>query len=110
MDPSTGGGVFYDNLPTNCTKDYCEITGNKDCLYYNDKVDLIIDNPPYSIWDKWIDHTLNLTDNFCYILGCFHFTDTRVRKRLYNGFGFTKIHFLKLTGGLVHHYCYLRKG
>jgi hypothetical protein len=26
LDPSKGGGVFYDNLPTNDIKDYCEIT------------------------------------------------------------------------------------
>ena len=30
LDPSKGGGVFYDNLPTNCIKDYCEITENKE--------------------------------------------------------------------------------
>ena len=30
LDPSKGGGVFYDNLPTNCIKDYCEISENKD--------------------------------------------------------------------------------
>ncbi len=28
LDPSKGGWVFYDNLPTNCIKDYCEITEN----------------------------------------------------------------------------------
>ena len=30
LDPSRGGGVFYDNLPDYCIKDYCEIEENKD--------------------------------------------------------------------------------
>ena len=96
LDPSKGGGVFYDNLPTNCIKDYCEITENKDFFDYNDNVDLIIGNPPYSLWDKWIEHTMKITNKFCYILGCFNFTDARVRKILNNGFGITKIHLLKI--------------
>ena len=32
LDPSKGGGIFYDNLPDKCIKDYCEITENKDFL------------------------------------------------------------------------------
>jgi CRISPR/Cas system endoribonuclease Cas6 (RAMP superfamily) len=28
LDPSKGCGVFYDNLPTNFIKDYCEISEN----------------------------------------------------------------------------------
>ena len=96
LDPSKGGGVFYDNLPTNCIKDYCEISENKDFFNYNDNVDLIIGNPPYSLWDKWIEHTMKITDKFCYILGCFNFTDARVRKIINNGFGITKIHLLKI--------------
>ena len=93
LDPSKGGWVFYDNLPTNCIKDYCEISENKDFFNYNDNVDLIIGNPPYSLWDKWIEHTMKITDKFCYILGCFNFTDARVRKILNNGFGIAKLHY-----------------
>ena len=96
LDPSKGGGVFYDNLPTNCIKEYFEITENKDFFNYTDNVDLIIGNPPYSLWDKWIEQTMKLTDKFCYILGCFNFTDARLRKVFDNGFGITKIHLLKI--------------
>ncbi len=95
LDPSKGGGVFYDNLP-NCKKDYCEILENKDFFDYNEKVDLVIGNPPYSLWTKWIDHTLKITDKFCYIMGCFNFTDRRVKHILDNGFGITKFHILKI--------------
>jgi len=95
LDPSRGGGIFYDNLPK-CNKDYCEIEENKDFFKYNKKVDLIIGNPPFSLWDKWIEHTIKLTNKFCYIMGCFNFTDKRVRDIINNGYGITKIHLLKI--------------
>ena len=96
LDPSKGGGVFYDNFPNNCIKDYCEIDEGKDFFNNNKKHDLIVGNPPYSLWDKWLEHTMILTNKFCYILGCFNFTDARIRKVLNNGFGITKLHLLKI--------------
>ncbi len=81
----------------------CEITENKDFFNSNEKYDFIIGNPPYSLCDKWLEHTMRITNKFCNILGCFNFTDARIRKILNNGFGITKIHLLKLIGGIVHH-------
>lgn len=46
LDPCKGKGAFYDNLPS--PKDWCEIQDGKDCLDYNETVDWIITNPPYS--------------------------------------------------------------
>ena len=95
LDPSFGEGVFYNNLPE-CKKSYCEIELNKDFFNETERYDLIFGNPPFSIWDKWIEHTMKLTDKFCYIMGCFNFTDCRVRKILNNGYGITKFHLLKI--------------
>ena len=95
LDPSLGEGVFYNNLPE-CNKSYCEIKLGKDFLECNEKYDIIIGNPPYSIWNKWIEHTMELTNKFCYILGCFNFTDKRVRDILNNGFGLTAFHIAKI--------------
>lgn len=96
LDPSKGGGVFFNNFP-DCNKDYCEITENIDFFDYDKKVDLIIGNPPYSLWNKWIEHTMKLTDKFCYILSCYNFTDSRMRTILDNGFVITKFHLLKVN-------------
>ena len=96
LDPSKGGGVFYDNFPKNCIKDYCEITENKDFFEYNEKVDWVIGNPPYSLWDKWLEHTMKITNKFCYILGCYNFTPPRISKILNNGFGITNFILLKV--------------
>ena len=59
LDPSRGGGIFYNNLPE-CNKDYCEITEDKDFFKYDKEVDIIIGNPPYSLWTKWLEHTIKL--------------------------------------------------
>lgn len=101
LDPSRGGGVFFDNLPE-CQKDYCEITEKKDFFKCEKKYDLIIGNPPYSLWTKWIEHTMKLTNKFCYILGVLNFTDTRIRDIISNGFGITKIHLLKVDWWFGH--------
>jgi len=95
LDPSKGGGVFYDNLPP-CEKHYCEITEDKDFFDYNNKVDLIIGNPPYSLWSKWLEHTVKICDKFCYIFGVYNFTPFRLEKIFDAGFIITKFHICKV--------------
>ena len=95
LDCSRGGGVFYDNLPP-CKKDWCEITDGKDFFEYNERVDLIISNPPYSLWNKWLQKTMELTDRFCYVMGNFNMTDSRIRDIHNKGFGITQLHLVKI--------------
>lgn len=95
LDPSKGGGVFYDNLPK-CNKDYCEITENKDFFNYKEKVDLVIGNPPYSMWDKWIEHTMTITNKFCYIWGVFNFTPKRLQNIQKKGWSITYFELTKV--------------
>ena len=86
LDPSKGGGVFCDNLPE-CNKSYCEIDEDIDFFNYNDEVDIIIGNPPYSLWNKWIDKTISLNPKkICYIFGVFNFTHKRLQKFNENGY------------------------
>lgn len=95
LDPCFGGGVFYNNLPK-CDKKYCEIEMGKDFFDETEKFDLIIGNPPFSLWTKWLEHTMKLTDKFCYIMGVMNLTDTRVKNIIENGFGLTAIHLIKV--------------
>lgn len=90
LDPSKGTGVFYDNLPEHCEKDWCEIDEGRDFFDYHQKVDVIVGNPPYSIWTKWVEHTCGITDKFCYIFSVYNFNRSRIRKILDKGFGVTK--------------------
>ena len=96
LDCSKGGGVFYDNYPDNCRKDYCEIEENKDFLKYKDKVDWIIGNPPYSLWKDWLNHTITITDKFCYIFGVMNLVPSRFKNIYDNGFIVSKIHLLEV--------------
>ena len=95
LDPSKGAGVFYDNLPP-CNKDYCEITEDKDFFEYTNKVDLVIGNPPYSIWTKWLEHTVKICNKFCYIFGVYNFTPPRLQQIFNAGFIITKFHLCKV--------------
>jgi hypothetical protein len=101
LDPCKATGNFYNNLPE-CSKDWCEITEGKDFFDYNQRVDLVIGNPPYSLWSKWLDHTATITDKFCYIFGVMNFTDFRLRQIEEKGFGLTKMHLTKIDWWFSH--------
>lgn len=90
LDPCYGGGVFYDNLPP-CDKHWCELEKGKDFFSENERYDLVIGNPPYSKWNKWIEHTSKITDKFCYIFGFLNFTADRINHLNTLGFGVTKL-------------------
>ncbi len=95
LDPSYGQGVFYNNLPI-CKKSFCEIEMNKDFFNETERYDLIIGNPPYSLWSKWLEHTMKLTDKFCYIFGVMNLTSPRLKQIIDNGYGITKIHLVAI--------------
>jgi hypothetical protein len=97
LDPSKGGGVFYDNLPP-CHKSYCEITEGKDFYKWSEGVDVVIGNPPFSKWTPWLDHTLKVCKKrFIYIFGATSLTGNRLKKILDAGFGITSIHICKVA-------------
>ena len=68
LDPFKGKGSFYNQFPDNIEKDWCEIKENKDFFKYNKKVDWIISNPPYSIFDKVLEHSFEIADNIVYLV------------------------------------------
>tara|TARA_R110000744_G_scaffold176298_1_gene295182 strand:+ start:11355 stop:11948 length:594 start_codon:yes stop_codon:yes gene_type:complete len=95
LDCSKGGGVFYDNLPE-CDKSYCEITEDIDYFEATGKYNLIIGNPPYSLWSKWLDKTTELTDKFCYIFGVMNLTRARLKRIYDKGYVIKKFHILQV--------------
>jgi hypothetical protein len=101
LDPCRGGGIFYDNLP-DCNKDWCEITDGKDFFDYKDRVDLVISNPPFSMWNKWLEHTCEITDKFCYVMGVINLTDHRIRELHKKGFGITAIRYSAVEWWFCH--------
>lgn len=68
LDAFRGNGSFYNQFPANCIKDWCEIKEGKDFFTYNNKVDWIISNPPYSIFDDVLEHSFAIADNIVYLV------------------------------------------
>jgi len=66
LEPCRGEGAFYDLLPEGSP--WCEIQEGVDFFQFKDKVDWIVTNPPYSIFDKWLDHSLDLADNLVFLI------------------------------------------
>jgi len=66
LDPCMGRGAFYDLLPK--PKDWCEITEGRNFYDYNEKVDWIISNPPYSDFDSFLEHSFELADNVVFLV------------------------------------------
>ena len=97
LDPSAGSNkVFYNTFPDYIKRDYCEITEGTDFFEYHNKVDCVVGNPPYSLWDKWLEHTMDITDKFCYIFGSLNFTPARVTKMINRGYGVRKMHMVNI--------------
>jgi hypothetical protein len=61
LEPCRGNGNIYNLLPS--PKDWCEIVQGIDFFNWNKKVDWIITNPPYSIYDKFLEHCFKVADN-----------------------------------------------
>jgi len=65
LEPCSGEGAFLRYLPT---ADWCEITKGRDFFDYKDKVDWIITNPPYSNFDKFLNHSFELAENVIFLV------------------------------------------
>ena len=57
---------IYEILPPN--KDRCEIDKGRDFYEYNNKVDRIITNPPYSDYDNFVNHCMECADNIALLI------------------------------------------
>ena len=49
LEPFKGEGAFYNNLPDNVNKDWCEIVEGKDFNDYTESIDWVVTNPPFRL-------------------------------------------------------------
>ena len=66
LDPCKGDGAFFDFMPKGSL--YCELQEGSDFLQFNKKVDWIIGNPPYSIFEQFLRHSFHLSDNVSFLV------------------------------------------
>ncbi len=65
LEPACGTGNILKYLPE---AEWCEISKGKDFFDFNKQVDWIITNPPYSIYDKFLEHCFEVADNVVLIV------------------------------------------
>ena len=109
LDPCCGkNGVFFNNFPSYTINDWCEIENNRDFFDYNGSADIIVGNPPFSLFAKWIDKTLQLNpQKICYIFGSLNLTTARLNKFKAAGYGITAMHIFKNTYWFGDSFCVL---
>ena len=67
LEPCKGEGAFLKYLPENT--DWCEIAEGRNYYDYNEKVDWIVTNPPYSDYNRFLEHSFALADNIVALAG-----------------------------------------
>ena len=98
LDPSKGDGVLFDNFPP-CLKQWCEIREGRDFFEFVDSVDVIVSNPPFSIYTKWLQHCIKLNPRkIALVMGCLNLTTIRLKLLEDNGYYLTKLHIVNIRG------------
>ena len=96
LDPFAGKYIYYQNFPT-VKKDYTEISEGKDFFEYTEKVDVICSNPPYSIIDKVLEHSVKLNPRIIsYLLLEGKMTPKRIEYLNKNGYSMTGMYMCKV--------------
>ena len=91
LDPCRGDGVIYNNLPDYCQKDWAEILENRDFFDYDAPVDIIVCNPPFSLYTNWLIHCIKLNPRkLALTMGCLNLTTKRLQLLKENGYYFKK--------------------
>lgn len=98
-DPFKNDGSYYNQYPQvpNENKKWSEILENKDFFNFDEKVDIICSNPPYSMIDKVLEKSVSLKPRIIsYLIGVNNLTAKRMEYMENNGFYITKIHMCKV--------------
>ena len=96
LDPCKNNGNYYNQFPTE-NNEYCEILEGKDFFDYIGTPDIIIQNPPYSILDKWFKKNIELNPRIISMLiGVNNLTARRIEFMEKANYGITKLTMLKV--------------
>ena len=66
LEPCKGDGVFLKYLPAHT--EWCEIQNGRDFFKWNEQVDWVFGNPPYSQFSKWLAHSMKFAENIVYFI------------------------------------------
>ncbi len=90
LEPCRGAGHFLRFLPEGTA--WCEINDGRDFLQWNQPVDWIITNPPWSKIRAFLSHAMTVSTNVVFLLTVNHvWTKARIRDIQHAGFGIKEI-------------------
>lgn len=100
LDPCKGDGAFYNYFPKGIN-DYCEIREGKDFFNYNDNVDWIIGNPPYSIFEDFLKKSFEIADNVSFLVPTNKIFQRQIIMDMINNYGGIKSIIIYGSGTLI---------
>ena len=90
LEPCRGDGNIYRRLPRG--RVWCEIKEDRDFFAWDQPVDWIITNPPWSQVRRFLQHGMGLSENVVFLLTINHvWTKARLRDIRAAGFGLREI-------------------
>jgi hypothetical protein len=92
FDPFKNSGKYYNAFPTD-NKVYTELLEGKDFFEFDEDVDIVCSNPPYSMWDAVYDKTIALDPRVVsFVMAKAALTRPRMNKMEDAGYQLTHIH------------------
>ena len=96
FDPFRNNGAYYNQFPTE-NKKWTEILDGKDFFLFNEHIDILCSNPPYSIIDKVLDKCIELQPRvISFLIGFFNLTTKRIEKMEKAGYIIKYFHLTKV--------------
>lgn len=99
LDPCKGDGAFLKYLPDG--SEHCELREGTDFLRYDKKVDWIIGNPPYSIFEEFLSHAFSIADNVSYLVPTNKVFQRQLIMEMINKYGGIKSIIIYGSGSLI---------
>ena len=100
LDPCKGEGAFLKFMPQG--SEYCELNEGSDFLLHdNGKYDWIIGNPPYSIFDKFLEKSFKIADNVSFLVPTNKVFQRQIIMDMINNYGGLKSIIIYGSGQLI---------
>ena len=98
LDPFRGTGNYFKNFPVpEQQRRWCEIQENIDFFQFDEKIDIICSNPPYSLLDNVLEKSVALKPRIIsYIIGHISFTAKRMSYMEENGYRLRKVCYVQV--------------
>ena len=114
LEPCKGEGAFLKWLPEET--EWCEIADGKNYYDYKEKVDWIVTNPPYSDFNRFLEHSFELAENIVLLVPVAKmFKSMGTLKTIFNYGGIVSFYFLPASKagfpfGFPCGVCYMKRG